>query len=272
MAETDVKELRAGKWRRWLRVPGFYTAATISFVTLAMLVAWIRIDAQFPLTLWAVRIQFGLESVPEDPASVEMVRDMWESVKQWGRLGTRVLIFEALVASGLIAAAISLLRLRFTAQWPRRAIPRIVVASALMLSWISLWMLYPRFEWWAIQQRVKGVLPQFKRASDVLAKRWPRKGETVPALGTVPEKYPNILLLSDVIRGTSYPMHEGLGILVEKFHDGTLRFELIGAMDCRVEKHPANGSPSSFKNSFGTRFGLEKSVSLGNGWYLAKYH
>jgi hypothetical protein len=263
--------------KRWFRVPRFWMLAAISFVAFLAFVVWMRIDAQFPNTLYSAGIWVGFVDIPADPAFIEagLWDKMWDSVNQWDSLGSRLVFFATLAGLAILGAVGSVLRLYFTGSQKRCSRMQFFAASFLVSIWVTLWLLYPRLEWWAIQKRVNAVLPRFETAAQSLKQKWPENKEVVPEFGkvlSVPDEYPNLLLRQNQFDGEArYPMNEGFGFGIEKSNEGIMRFELDGALNCRLEKHTRSSSPISHTNSFGIDRVLVKSVSLGNFWYLVMY-
>lgn len=257
IAATSVQQ----SWR--LRIPSFPSFAFCFWTNVLVVlfyITWNIVDAQYHMTLYAVRCHIGLKR----NAAFD---SMWILVSSWGSLGPRILLFAILVVIAVASSLAMILRLV-----PRATVRRMLMLVLVICTWLSLFVSYRPIHEWAVLRRARIALPRFEAAAHVLSRHWPTKDGVLPGAGAFyayPEDHPDILLLHGNPR---YPVRESFGYRIERSDDGTIRFSLYGAIDRQVEFHPGGSRPASYKSSLGDDMTLQEAVRLdGNHWYLVRY-
>jgi len=257
------------RWPRWLYLPSFAFCCSTTLLACIAYLGWIVIDAQYPTTVYVVRLHVGLEQVDADPAFVAagFWDMMWDGVRSWDSLGPRLLFFAVLAITAVVSSVLMLV------QFLRRGtIRQMLLIVFVMSAWLSLWVSYGQLHEWTVLRRARIALPRFESAAISLSQHWPRENGALPEAGsfyTYPDKHPNLLLLHGR-RG--YPIREDFGYQIERSEQGAIRFKLSGAFDCQIECHPPGSKPASYTTSFDSTMTLREAIQLNDeGWYLVRY-
>jgi hypothetical protein len=192
---------------------------------------------------------------------------MWDRVRSWDSLGSRLLLFAVLAVTAVAASLLTLL------HFVRRAtIRRMLLIVLVMCAWLSLWVSYRQLNEWAVLRRAKSALPRFELAAHSLSRHWPTEHGTLPEAGdfyAYPDKRPDLLALNG---RKGYPIREDFGHIVERSELGAIRFDLSGATDCRIEFHPEGSKPTSYSTRLsGSTMRLGEAIQLKEHWYLVRY-
>ena len=269
MPQNDSDELptRLHWLRRTWRYPFFAKSWCVHSILLLAFLCWIVIDAQFGMTLFVMRHQSGIESVPYDSAKVpiQLWDMMWNGLNAWDALGPRLFLFRTL--SFLLVASFSLMIVDFAR---RATIRRMLVFVFSISAWLAIWTCYTDISSWSVLRRANRELPRFESLAQTLLQQWPTKNGTHAETGDyyVSSKNPNVLMLP----GRGYPVHEDFGHEIERSTSGQLRFALSGAADYKIEYHPLGFKPSSYKSIYGNTLSLQKSEPLQSAnWFLVRY-
>lgn len=260
-----TKSLRS--WRIWrLLFPKFGVACLLSLTVLLLFVVWIWIDRSFrwlpPIVIDDLRLQF---------LRVALLRSM----HGWNVLGPRLIVFAILAALGLASTVIVLIRLVIGAE-SGRTIRSMLLATALLALWLSLFMSYDRLWLYAFRHHILQHHDAMKASVTALTADWPKWSVDLPGLGRYLSDDRDTTLLYRVDPdGVNAPF-----LFNERFDritrtvDGDISFGVESSPDWWVH-HLGNGRvPKSYSTTeMCTKFlvDLKQVEDLGDGWYLARY-
>ncbi|MFG0334122.1 MAG: hypothetical protein ACF8TS_12225, partial [Maioricimonas sp. JB049] len=166
------------RWR--LPAPGMLFASTLSLVCLLALLVWSATDASFAMARWKAGLCIGLERLA--PAAPEVADDLGITAAiaelQWNRLGKRVGLLGALIASGLVAAFAAVV---FCLQKPSAR--RGLTCGLIVAGWVAWVFAQPAIVVWRIRRQVREILPRLVTVAAALSPLWPsRQGSIAPWL------------------------------------------------------------------------------------------
>jgi hypothetical protein len=152
-----------------------------------------------------------------------------------------------------------------------RSIRSWLAVTALLAAWLAVATSWRDIAWAGQRWRTWRQLDAFETIAAPLRKEWPSQDGVTKALGpfnAYPTDTPTVVMLL-----TSKPWELGAAFrAIERSPDGALRFDLAGKDgDAWLEWHPAPSAPASFVGGLETQYELERSSSLGDGWFLTRY-
>ena len=253
------------RFRRY--VPPSWLAYAISLSVLVLMVVWIFVDCRFHAVLGIavadVRFHFLHDA------------DLRE-LHHWEFFGPRLLLFAVLSLLALASTVIVFARTVFGSRM-ERSIKAMLLVTALLAIWLSLFASYDRLWVIAFQHRIVRQKAALRNAVAILSKEWPERNVVLPGLGNyeISDLGPNILFIEFPVMGwdslTSCRQRFGP---IRRGEQGDISFAVESRPECLVHKMGGGRLPESFTrgNDFLVcRFELRHVVDLGDGLYLAYY-
>ena len=266
IADYRIDRLEEVAGRKVGIVPSFRTAYILSLAVLLIFVLWVLLDASFPIMLDLILVDLGLaESTFTTPLFTY----------NWNMLGPRLAAFGMLAGFALASVAVVVVR-HFVGRGTGRTILGIMLMTALVAGWFSLFVSYDRLAWWGMRFRVTREVPRFKEVATQLQYRWPTKNGSLPQMGdyVMTTRNGSDKMLFTTPPAVLYPFHETFGNVIWPCEDGGLRFALHSRGDCFVEYHPNDTAPETLSppvpSDLSRREPL-RAVRLEHSWYLTQY-
>jgi hypothetical protein len=182
----------------------------------------------------------------------------------------RMEIFRWLTGAALATLAAIALGLLIGAPWNRR-LRSWLAFTAIAAAWLALKTSWPELAWAGAQWRVGSTVAAFEAVAEPLRANWPAADGATDALGpfsAYPAGKPRMLMLLQQIPADRPARFTA----IERSDRGGLRFELAGPeAGAWLEWHPPGEQPSVFVGGLETRYDLERSSPLGDGWFLTQY-
>jgi len=248
-------------------VPPFWLAYGLSLSVLVLMVVWIFVDRWFHSTLGVVLQDLRLEFLNDT-----LLREL----HQWEFLGPRLFGFAALSLLALASTVIVFAR-TILGSGKERSIRAMLLATALLALWLSLFVSYDRLWAFAFQYRIVRQEVALRNAAAVLSQQWPKQRVALAGLGDYEISHlgPNALCIVD-----EDPLIDGITTFHQPFYsirkseEGDISFMVESNPECWVHKMGEGRSPQSFTRGDDfliCRFELRRVVDLGDGLYLAYY-
>ena len=253
----------------------FAIAVTVAASSIAALAVWPIVDASYAYGWYMAQVDLGLKTVKGAPGAAEigLTRAIVDIANRWDQLGPRIALFIFVCAMGIVATgwiAISCVRVRSTG--------RLVAAVAVCCAWIALIACDPSIQSWSVRRHAIGLLPRVEIAAAALRAHWPeptnrsptKTANVAPDLEVVvSDEFPDAVIL---LGRKSYPIREDFGMLIDRSHDGAIRFSLRGAAGWNLEWHPAGSEPETYIDGLGNESSpVDEWTKLKEDWYLVRY-
>jgi hypothetical protein len=169
--------------------------------------------------------------------------------------------------STLVGIAVGLV---IGAPWNRR-LRSWLAFTAIAATWLALKTSWPELAWAGARWRVGSTVAAFEAVAEPLRANWPAADGATGDLGpfsAYPAGKPRMLMLLQQIPADRPARFTA----IERSDRGGLRFELAGPeAGAWLEWHPPGEQPSVFVGGLETRYDLERSSPLGDGWFLTQY-
>jgi hypothetical protein len=249
MAEVDRKRF-VGR--------ALWVVNLLSFVGLC---AWIAWDGQFA------------EAASRLPARLYQAFDNWSFAGSLvpaqhtaRKLG---LLFVAVLA---VVSAIGIFAGLFLGSRSHRRVRSWFFFTILVSALLTFGVTWRDMAWHAQKLRMQSRLGGLESVAASLLVDWPTADREHPDLGqfmAYPQGDPSMLLLLTTPKiGRAEVAISG----IEKSASGGLRFQLAGSESgAWLEWHPRETKPESFRGGLQTRYQLERSAPLADGWFLVRY-
>lgn len=234
---------------------------SINAAALLLLAGWIIWDARFSSTWNQLEYEFGLAadtSKLDEFASTFLLK--WKIY---------------LLAGSLTVAAVSLMLMTIGLTMGargHRALASWMVALSLGCCWLGLATGWSEMVWVGKRLRIDSHLAAFQDVTQSLKHDWPNEdGERSP-LGpfmAYPAGAPKTLILLT----TPALSKQGLTFSsIERSDHGGIRYQLSGKeRGVWLEWHPGREQPASFVGGLLEPHYLQRTISLGDGWFLTRY-
>jgi hypothetical protein len=246
----------------------FGRAYFLSVAVLLLFVLWIVFDASFhwipPLVGQDIRLQFL-----SDPSV--------SSMHGWDLCGPRLLVFAILALVGLTATVMVFVR-SFIGSEAERSIRSLLLATALVAFWLSLFVSYNQLWWVGFRYRILRQHNAMKASVVALSQHWPTGNVALPELGCyVPSGHdPDLLYIDD---GKSSFMTNFTEVFdrIGRSKKGDFSFAIQSCPGWWVHYMIEGRSPQSHKNALpGTglviaSWKLQYVTEFHKDWYLAQY-
>jgi hypothetical protein len=228
----------------------------LNFLLLATAAAWLIVD-------------------PYAPRVVERLESIWTPWKNVGEFlnfpharGRAVQVVAAVAILGLVVVIVAL----FLGPPRHRRLRSWLALTTLVALWLALFASWREFAWAGARWRLGQELAQFEPVAAALRDQWPKRDDDIPGLGyfTV---YPNIEATTLLVISDDAPPGRAPIAAVEHSDAGALRFQLAGdETGAWLEWHPRGSEPASFKGGLDTKYILDRTSPLRDGWFLSNYH
>lgn len=247
--------LDAVRHHRRLRMNGRALAVS-SLVLLVVTVAWIFFDPRFASGVAQLR------------SLLTMLWSESSAITPNGSLYRGRTVALGLVALAAISTLLaSFLGLFFGASDDRR-VRSWLWFTMLFALWLALCVAWREVAWQGQRLRARMSLSELDAVAIALHNDWPAGDGSRHGLGSFmayPQGQPRMLV---ILSPDSIPPLSS----VERSEDGALRFELRADPGSGwLEWHPDGSTPAGFVGGLDQQYGLDRSVSLGRGWYLVRY-
>lgn len=246
----------------------FGRAYLLSLAVLFLFVLWIVFDSSFhwipPIVGQDLRLQFL-----SDP-SVSFLHG-------WNVCGPRLLVFAILALLGLTSTVMVFARI-FVGSLPERSIKSLLLATALVAFWLSLFVSYNQLWWVAFRYRILRNHDAMKASVAVLSEHWPTKNVTLPDLGSyeVSGHDPDLLFVA----GASSDLTNFTEVFdrIGRSKNGDFSFAIQSCPGSWVHYMKEGRSPQSHTralpppmNPMIATWNLRYVTVLRENWYLAQY-
>ncbi len=186
-------------------------------------------------------------------------------------LSWRVVVLAALAVGAVVSLA-GVFAALFVGAASHRRLRSWLAFTALVAGWLALGTSWREVAWWGQQCRVEARLAEFTAIAMALHSDWPGDDGERAGLGAFmayPQGAPRMLLM------LTPPAAPRAGLrfsAIERAENGALRFELADSEHgAWLEWHAPGDVPSSFVGGLMGDYRLQRSASLGGGWFLARY-
>jgi hypothetical protein len=264
MSETSNK----ARLRRFLRLPSFAVALSVSVAVLVAFALWMFVDASFLYTLLVVQADIGLASFPGDRLT---------AAHGWGELGPRLLLFIALLGIGAIATVAVLWRTLIGGR-QGRSLRALFVTTALIAGWTALVLYHRHLESAGVGWRAARALHGIEQDAAILLAKWPTSDGALPCSGTYAVDVSIPPRLGVQSAWAEYTINEAVGPWITRGDNGELRFDYWSQLN-KVEYHPGGRTPDSFSQAirvddqekFREIYKLQDYRELQPNWFLVRY-
>lgn len=237
---------------------------------MAVLFVWSANDASFRPALLQWEVSLGLRKLLLTGPTLDGdwgLNDPNRTLR-WDGLGKRVMALHVLVWTGVAATAL----LAVLAFRPPR-VRQILAVVGLVAGWGLLCATQSLVDDWRAWRQLAAIFPRIEAAGLALSKEWPRETTRItPAIAIfVDASYPPNLLF--VLGQEEYPTVESLGVLIRRWKNGAINFELSNRTELCVEYHP-NGTLPTMQSDGGFGFAtppVSRYYRLKENWYLVRY-
>jgi hypothetical protein len=239
----------------WIIIRGLTIAWALNLLAFPAAIIWLFIDPLAPRF-------FAIWFRPWNQLPVELMLDMpyWRVL-----IGCLTLMFTSI---GLIFIAAAL----FLGPRTHRRLRSWLALTTLVALWLALFASWREFAWAGARWRLGQELDQFEPVAAALRHQWPKQDDDIPGLGYF-TAYPSIEATTLLVISDDAPPGRAPIAAVEHSDAGALRFQLAGdETGAWLEWHPAASQPASFKGGLDTKYILDRTSSLGDGWFLSRYH
>lgn len=228
---------------------------------LLLLAAWIVWDARFTATWDQLEYEIGLT-----PDSSKLDEFASTFLLQW-----KIYLLGGILAISVLSLGLMTFGLTMGARG-HRALSSWMVVLSLACCWLGLATGWDEMIWVGKRLRIDAHVAAFQPISDSLRKDWPTADGVNRQLGpfmAYPAGKPKTLIL---LTTPDIAQHGLTFSSVEKADEGGIRFQLSGKeRGVWLEWHPRGQAPASFVGGLLEPHFLKRTVSLGDGWYLARY-
>ncbi|PQO38299.1 hypothetical protein C5Y97_09540 [Blastopirellula marina] len=228
---------------------------------LLLLAGWIVWDARFTSTWDQLEYEIGLT-----PDSSKLDEFASTFLLQW-----KIYLLGGILVVSAISLGMMTLGLTMGARG-HRALSSWMVALSLACCWLGLATGWDDMIWVGKRLRIDSQVAAFQPLAESLRTDWPTADGENQALGpfmAYPADNPKTLLL---LTTPEIAQHGLTFSSVEKSDQGGIRFQLSGKeRGVWLEWHPSGHEPTSFVGGLLEPHFLQRSVSLGDGWFLARY-
>jgi hypothetical protein len=238
----------------WIISHGLSVCWALNLLAFPASVIWLCVDPLAPRF-------FAIWFRPWDQLPAELMLDMpyWRVF-----IASLTLMF---AGSGLIFIAGAL----FLGPRAHRSLRAWLALTTLIALWLAFFASWREFAWAGQRWRLSRQITQFERIAAPLRQQWPRKDARIAELGYF-SAYPQVeakTLL--IIEGDAPPTRANVAA-VEHSDAGALRFQLAGdETGAWLEWHPPGSAPASFKGGLDTKYILDRTSPLRDGWFLSHY-
>lgn len=235
------------------------------------LLVWSANDASFRPALLQWEVSLGLKRMllagPKLGGDLGL-NDPLRSI-HWDGLGKRVIALHVLVWTGVAATAL----LAVLAFWPKKSSRRTLAAIGLVVGWGLLCGTQTRVDDWRARRQLAAIFPRIEEAGLALSQKWPTETTRITReiAVFVDASYPPNLLF--VLGQEEYPFQESLGLLIRRWKNGAINFELSARTELCVEYHPQGTLPAMQKDG-GFGFPTPPVAAyyrIKENWYLVRY-
>lgn len=253
-----------GRWAAVRRRIGSPAAGWVlwgaNVAVMVMLCVWVLSDVKFHETVIAQMAQ--LHAITHAGSRAAPIR----------QLGYRVELLWMLAGAGTVTL-IGVIATLFAGAAAHRSLRSWFAFTLLIAAWLTMYTAWPEIAWQGQRLRLWCQLSRFESVAASLRDNWPtRDGERVKfgSFMAYPKGNPHTLI---VLKSASTPPILTPPIsAVERTNEGGLNFELRGALPGTwLEWHPANSPPHDFTGGLENEYHVQRSSTLGGGWYLVRY-
>ena len=225
----------------------------IHLLSLVSFAFWLAIDPMF------VRM-FHTRSIDDVSATFGWARYVGLAVLCLAGLASLLVIIGKLVG-----------RLKSTRR--QRSIRQLLAICTVVALWLSLIIHHQSVCWQGKRLRFIRQVDQFEAMIAPIRDHWPERDGEIAGIGpfmAYPFGRPTTLLLLQTPRIATKSVFVSA---IEKDDQGTIRLQLTGADGGDwAEWHPNGNQPRSFVGGLSDPHQLQTASSLGQGWYLVRYH
>lgn len=228
---------------------------------LLLLAGWIVWDARFSATWDHLEFQMGWT---QDGSNLDEFAN--SLTDQW-----KILTLGILVLTGLVSLTMLMIGMTIGSRGHRTLSSWLVVLS-LGCCWLGLLNGWNDLIWTGKRLRIDSHVSAFQPIVKSLEEDWPNDDGERESLGPF-MAYPagrvkTLILLTTPPIANSAPSFSS----IERSNAGGIRFQLSGnERGVWLEWHPSGNQPESFVGGLLEPHHLMRSVSLGDGWFLARY-
>lgn len=228
----------------------------LNFLILVAAIVWLIVDPYAP-------------RVVERLASVSTP---WKNVGEFldfphGRVRA-VQVTAAVAILGLVSVTVAL----FLGPPRHRRLRSWLALTTLVALWLAVFSSWREFAWAGQRWRLYRRIEKFEPVATALRENWPRRDGQIPGLGYF-TAYPGVEATTLLVIAVDAPPGRPPVAAVEHSPAGALRFQLAGdETGAWLEWHPPGSHPASFKGGLDTKYILDRTSPLGDGWYLSRYH
>jgi hypothetical protein len=251
----------------WFWPLSFGRAYFLSLIVLLLFVLWIVFDCSFhwipPIVGQDLRFQFL-----SDPNVA--------GFHSWDFWGPRLLVFAILAFVALTATVMVFARILVGSE-AERSIKSMLLATALVAFWLSLFASYNQLWWLAFRYRVLRYHDAMKASVAVLSEHWPTEKVALPGLGpyVVSGQDPNLLFTDS--RGNPFTNFTEVFDRIGRRKNGDFSFAVQSCPGTWIHYMREGRSPESYTSALpgsGSRlasYKLQHVTELRKNWYLAQY-
>lgn len=228
---------------------------------LLLLAGWIVWDARFSSTWEHLEYQLGWMQDGSD-----LDEFAYSLAAQWKIFALGFMVVVGIVSLTMLAIGSTL------GSRGHRALSSWMVVLSLGCCWLGLINGWDELIWAGKRLRIDSHVMAFQPIVQSLKQDWPRNDGERESLGpfmAYPAGKPKtLILLTTPPMATSGPTFSS----IERSDAGGIRFQLSGnERGVWLEWHPTGNQPESFVGGLLEPHHLSRSVSLGEGWFLARY-
>ncbi|GAA4439420.1 hypothetical protein [Bremerella cremea] len=233
----------------------------LNAAVLISLAGWIIYDARVTATWNQLEFDLGLTS---DVAAQD-------DTANWLLVRSKVVVLATIVTLSIISFVVMALGMVAGSRGYRTLASMMVVLS-LTCCWLALVSNWEEMVWTGRRLRIDTHIAAFEPIVESLRQDWPSQDgdreELGPFMAYPADKPMTLLLLTTPPIADDGPTFSS----VEKSPSGAIRFQLSGnERGVWLEWHPTDDVPASFIGGLQEPHHLQRAISLGDGWYLARY-
>jgi hypothetical protein len=228
----------------------------LNFLLLAAAAAWLIVDPYAP------RVVVRLASIS---APWKDVGEFLDFPHERARV---VFVAAAIAIVSLLGVIIAL----FLGPPRHRRLRSWLALTTLVALWLALFASWREFAWAGARWRLGQQLNHFEPVAAALRDNWPQRDGDIPGLGYF-TAYPSAEATTLLVISDDTPPGRAPIAAVEHSPAGALRFQLAGdETGAWLEWRPPDSEPASFKGGLDTKYILDRTSPLGDGWFLSHYH
>jgi hypothetical protein len=254
--------VKGGSSPRFTSPDVVFSLWVVNLLTYAAICAWILFDGRFPQNVDLLRAIVR-----------ELLAGDGNQSLSWDPNRVMYLVLPG-VLLGLFAmvSGIGVFVCLFVGARAHRRVRSWLAFTVLVAAWLTLAVTWREMAWQGQMLRLQWRLSGLDSVASVLLAEWPSVDGERPEIGqfmAYPQGDPKMLLLLT----TPKIGHADVAISgIEKSSLGGLRFQLAGSESgAWLEWHPRETKPESFRGGLQTRYQLERSAPLADGWFLVRY-